>query len=267
MLPVAEKPLIQYAFEEAKEAGIERFIFITGRNKNSIENHFDINYELQNKLTINKKSEYLEKTNGWLPKAGEIVFLRQQETLGLGHAILCAEKFVGNEPFAVVLADELFYKKDINILKEMINIYENINEEANMLGTQEVEDRKDISKYGIIAPEIEFDKYFKINNIVEKPSLEEAPSNWSVAGRYIFSPTIFQYIKQTQIDSRNEIQITDAIKLSLKNHPTYAYKMVGERFDCGSVIGFLKANIAFSLYNEKTKEQTKLLIKQFYDNI
>ena len=160
MLPVAEKPLIQYAFEEARDAGIDKFVFVTGRNKNSIENHFDNNLELQAVLSENKKQEMLEKTIGWLPPAGQIAFTRQQKMLGLGHAILCAEKLVGNEPFAVVLADELFYKKGSNILKEMIDTYENMEEKANIVAIQDVEKEK-VSKYGRISIEKDFDKYVK----------------------------------------------------------------------------------------------------------
>ena len=264
MLPVAEKPLIQYAFEEAMNAGIERFIFITGRNKNSIEDHFDNNYELQSKLSSAKKEVMLEKTIGWLPPAGQIVFLRQQDTLGLGHAILCAEKFVGDEPFAVSLADELFYKKDSNILKEMINLYQNIEEKSNIVAIQKVENKNDVSKYGIVSEEKDFGNYIKINGMVEKPKVEEAPSELSLTGKYIFEPEIFEYIKKTKEGAGGEIQITDAMKAMLLDYSAYGYKIDGERFDCGSVMGYLKANIAFALANESTKENTEKLIKEFY---
>ncbi len=266
MLPVAEKPLIQYAFEEARDAGIDKFIFVTGRNKNSIENHFDNNFELQAVLSENKKQEMLEKTIGWLPPAGQIAFTRQQKMLGLGHAILCAEKLVGNEPFAVVLADELFYKKGSNILKEMIDIYENMEEKTNIVAIQEVEKEK-VSKYGIISIEKDFNNYVKINNMVEKPKVEEAPSNWSMTGKYIFEPEIFDYIKKIQPGAGGELQITDAMKLMLKDFSAYGYKLDGERFDCGSVNGYLKANIFFALNNEKTRENTIDLIKEFYSKI
>ncbi len=264
MLPVAEKPLIQYAFEEAMNAGIERFIFITGRNKNSIEDHFDNNYELQSKLSSAKKEVMLEKTIGWLPPAGQIVFLRQQDTLGLGHAILCAEKFVGDEPFAVSLADELFYKKNSNILKEMINLYQNIEEKSNIVAIQKVENKNDVSKYGIVSEEKDFGNYIKINGMVEKPKVEEAPSELSLTGKYIFEPEIFEYIKKTKEGAGGEIQITDAMKAMLLDYSAYGYKIDGERFDCGSVMGYLKANIAFALANESTKENTEKLIKEFY---
>lgn len=266
MLPVAEKPLIQYAFEEAKDAGIDKFIFVTGRNKNSIENHFDNNFELQAILSENKKEEMLQKTIGWLPPAGQIAFTRQQKMLGLGHAILCAEKLVGNEPFAVVLADELFYKEGSNILKEMIETYENMEEKANIVAIQEVEKEK-VSKYGIISIEKDFDKYIKLNGMVEKPKVEEAPSNWSITGKYIFEPEIFDYIRKIQPGAGGELQITDAMKLMLKDFSAYGYKMDGERFDCGSINGYLKANIFFALNNEKTRENTIDLIKEFCNKI
>jgi UTP--glucose-1-phosphate uridylyltransferase len=267
MLPVAEKPLIQYAFEEAKDAGIEKFIFITGRNKNSIENHFDNNFELQTILSDNKKNEMLEKTTGWLPPAGQIVFIRQQQTLGLGHAILCAEKFICNEPFAVTLADELFYKKNGNVLRDMIDIYEKINEKCNIVAIQKVTNKSDISKYGIVSPEKDFGDYLKINDMIEKPKLEEAPSDLSLSGKYIFEPEIFNYIKQTKSDINGEIQITDAIKKMLKDFNTYAYKIDCERFDCGSLSGYLRANISFALNNEKTKKETIKIIEEFYSKI
>ena len=266
MLPVAEKPLIQYAFEEAMGAGIERFIFITGRNKNSIENHFDSNFELETVLSGNKKEEMLKKTIGWLPPAGQIVFMRQQKALGLGHAILCAEHYVGNEPFAVSLADELFYKKDANILKDMIDIYEKIDEKCNLVAIQPVDANK-VSKYGIISPEKDFGNYLKIDNMVEKPKQEEAPSNLSLTGKYIFEPEIFSYIKRVEAGIGGEIQITDAMKKMLKDFSAYGYKIEGERFDCGSLEGYLKANIAFALNNEETREKTAKIIKEFYNKI
>ena len=267
MLPVAEKPLIQYAFEEAKNAGIERFIFFFFWNKNSIEDHFDNNYELQSKLSSAKKESMLQKTIGWLPPAGQIVFLRQQDTLGLGHAILCAEKFVGDEPFAVSLADELFYKKDTNILQNMINLYNSIDEKCNIVAIQKVENKNDVSKYGIVAEEKDFGEYIKIKNMVEKPKVEEAPSDLSITGKYIFEPEIFDYIKKIQPSTNGEIQVTDAMKNMLYTYSAYGYKINGERFDCGSVVGYLKANISFSLLNESIRSDVEKLLKDFNSKI
>ncbi|MDR0423709.1 MAG: UTP--glucose-1-phosphate uridylyltransferase GalU, partial [Rickettsiales bacterium] len=260
MLPVAEKPLIQYAFEEAVNAGIENFIFITGRHKDSIEYHFDNNYELQLKLSQANKNELLQKTVGWLPPAGNIFFTRQQDTRGLGHAVLCAKRIIKDEPFAVTLADELFY--NIDILKNMTDLYDKVG--GNILSVQEIE-KENVSKYGIVSPEKDFGDYCKINGMVEKPKVEEAPSNLSASGKYIFGPEIFDYLEKTKEGIGGEIQLTDAIKEMLKEHPTYAYRVKSERFDCGNILGYLKANIAFSLKNDKIKKDVELLIKGFYD--
>ncbi len=267
MLPVAEKPLIQYAFEEAINAGIEKFIFITGRNKNTIEDHFDNNYELQSKLTKARKEELLEKTVNWLPPAGQIIFTRQQDTLGLGHAVLCAEKIVGDEPFAVVLADELFYEKDSNILKNMIDLYESKDEKTNIVAVQKVKNKKDVSKYGIIDIAEDKGNYLKVKGMVEKPKVEEAPSDFSMVGKYIFEPDIFKYLKDIQPGVGGEIQLTDAIKETIKDYDNYALIANEERFDCGSLEGYLKANITFALDNEKTREKTKEIIKEFCEKI
>lgn len=267
MLPVAEKPLIQYAFEEAINAGIEKFIFITGRNKNTIEDHFDNNYELQSKLTKARKEELLEKTVNWLPPAGQIIFTRQQDTLGLGHAVLCAEKIVGDEPFAVILADELFYEKDSNILKNMIDLYESKDEKANVVAVQKVKNKKDVSKYGIIDIAENKGNYLKVKGMVEKPKVEEAPSDLSIVGKYIFEPDIFKYLKDIQPGVGGEIQLTDAIKETIKDYDNYALIANEERFDCGSLEGYLKANITFALDNEKTREKTKEIIKEFCEKI
>ena len=212
MLPVAEKPLVQYAFEEAMDAGIEKFIFVTGRNKNSIEDHFDNAFELQKTLDEKKKTEMLEKTIGWLPPAGQIVFLRQQKPLGLGHAVLCAEKFVGDEPFAVSLADDMIYGENENFLKKMIDLAE--NKDASVIGIAEVE-KKDVSKYGIIDPSDFDNNIYKIKSMVEKPAVEDAPSNLSILGRYVLKPEIFDFLKRTEKGSGDEIQLTDAMKSML----------------------------------------------------
>ena len=192
MLPVASKPLIQYAFEEAMKAGIEQFIFVTGRNKSTINNHFDYSYELQEELSKNDKNVELELTKGWLPEPGKIIFMRQQRPLGLGHAILCAKDVVGNEPCAVILADELLKCKD-GFLKEMVEYYDEF--ECNVIGVSEVE-KQDVRKYGVIVPEYSNNR-IKIKGMVEKPSPEEAPSNLSIVGRYILKPSIFKFLSHT----------------------------------------------------------------------
>ena len=264
MLPVAEKPLIQYAFEEALNAGIEKFIFVTGRNKNSIEDHFDNAFELQTTLDDKKKTEMLEKTIGWLPPAGQIVFLRQQKPMGLGHAVLCAEKFVGDEPFAVSLADDMNYKQNGNFLKDMIDIAE--EKDANIIGIGEVE-KKNVSRYGIIDFDSNDGDLYKIKNMVEKPSVEEAPSNLSNIGKYILKPEIFEYLKQTELGAGGEIQLTDAMKKMLQNDDFYGLKFNDRRFDCGSIIGYLEANIYYALQNEKIKDKVENIISNFYRDI
>lgn len=264
MLPVAEKPLIQYAFEEAKDAGIEKFIFITGRNKNSIEDHFDNSFELQTILNENKKKEMLKKTIDWLPSAGQIVFLRQQNPLGLGHAILCARKFVGDEPFAISLADEMCYSENKNFLKQMIDIAEEKN--INVIGIAEV-DKKNVYKYGIIDPLDDNGDLIKIKNMIEKPSIEKAPSNLSNIGKYILQPEIFNYLEKTRVDNNGEIQLTDAMSNMLNIFDFYGLKFKDERFDCGSVLGYLEANIYYALKNTTINNDVKNIINKFYKKI
>ena len=209
----------------------------------------------------------LEKTVNWLPPAGQIIFTRQQDTLGLGHAVLCAEKIVGDEPFAVILADELFYEKDSNILKNMIDLYESKNEKTNIVAVQKVKNKKDVSKYGIIDIAEDKGNYLKVKDMVEKPKVEEAPSDFSMVGKYIFEPEIFKYLKDVQPGVGGEIQLTDAIKETIKDYNNYAFIANEERFDCGSLEGYLKANITFALDNEKTREKTKEIIKEFCEKI
>ena len=263
MLPVAEKPLIQYAFEEALDAGIERFIFVTGRNKNSIEDHFDNAFELQVVLDEKKKKELLEKTIGWLPPAGQIVFLRQQKPLGLGHAILCAEHFVGNEPFAITLADEMTYDYSENFLKKMINLAESKN--SNVIGVAKTEKDK-LNKYGIINFSNKNNDIYKIINMVEKPDIDKAPSNLHIVGKYILKPEIFTFLKQTTVGTGGEIQLTDAMAKMLLEQDFYGLEFKKELFDCGSILGYLSANIFYSFKNEKIKNDVKKIIEYYYNN-
>jgi len=250
MLPVASKPLIQYAFEEAVNAGIEQFIFITGRNKSAINNHFDYSYELQQELSNKEKNIELDLTKGWLPEPGKIVFIRQQKPLGLGHAILCAKDIVGDEPCAVVLADEMF-KHPGGFLKEMVEYYNKVG--GNIIGVAPVES-EDTHKYGIIAPEYSGDQVL-IKGMVEKPSADKAPSNLSIAGRYILQPRIFEFLAHTSAGKNDEIQLTDAMGEMLKDETFHALPFKGQRFDCGSQEGFLEANISYSLDNKSIAQE------------
>lgn len=260
MLPVYNKPLIQYAFEEAQNAGIEQFIFVTGRNKNTISNHFDHAYELQHVLSEKSKHMELDLTQNWLPKAGNIAFVRQQNPLGLGHAIYCARNFIGNEAFAVILADELLNNYKDGFLKEMIAEYEDINDKVNMIAVSEVE--KKLSKnYGMISYK-QNEKLLKITDMIEKPEEHEAPSNLAIIGRYILQADIFTYLAEEKIGSGGEIQLTDAMRALLTKQSFYAQKFMGKRFDCGSPNGLLEANISYGLDYEK--ENVRKIIGKYY---
>jgi UTP--glucose-1-phosphate uridylyltransferase len=261
MLPIANKPIIQYAFEEARDAGIEKFIFITGRNKAAINNHFDHAYELESKLDESNKAKELEQVMSWMPEAGKIAFVRQQKPLGLGHAVWCARDFIGDEPFVVILADEMMMQsknRKRNFLGEMIDFYESKNEKASVIAVGEIEN-KDSTKYGIIKN----DGAEKVVDMVEKPKPEVAPSNFAITGRYILQPEIFQYLEKFQLGSGGEIQLTDAMKEMCKSFPFY-YKKIDElRFDCGNVLGYLEANIAFALQDETISDDVKQILKKY----
>ncbi len=243
MLPVVDKPIIQYAFEEALEAGIEMFIFITGRNKNIISNHFDHVFELQRVLSDKEKKDLLSKVKDWLPKAGQIAFIRQQEPLGLGHAVYCAKNFIGDEPFAILLADEMFLSKK-PVLKQMIELYQET--EGNIVAIGEIPP-KDSTKYGVVSVKKKYKKYVEIDSMVEKPNPKDAPSNLAIAGRYILQPEIFSYLNKTSKGSGGEIQLTDAMSEMLKKQRFFGHMYEGRRYDCGDKEGFIEANLAFAL--------------------
>ncbi|MES2677538.1 MAG: UTP--glucose-1-phosphate uridylyltransferase GalU [Pseudomonadota bacterium] len=258
MLPIANKPLIQYAFEEARNAGIEEFIFVTGRNKNAINNHFDHAYELESALDEKGKETELKQVMDWLPSAGQIAFVRQQQPLGLGHAVWCARNFIGNEPFVVILADEMILDKT-NFLKSMIDL-QNQNEANSSVISVAPVDKNDVYKYGIIEAEKNSQK---IIDMVEKPAPDQAPSNLAINGRYILQPQIFDYLAKCQKGSGGEIQLTDAMRLMAKDFPFYYQTYNGVRFDCGNVLGYLEANIAFALENPKIKNEVLKIINKY----
>lgn len=262
MMPIANKPLIQYAFEEARDAGIEKFVFITGRNKNAINNHFDHAYELESKLDENNKSTELSQVVGWMPEAGQIAFVRQQKPLGLGHAIWCARNFIAqDESFVVILADEMLQSKSQNsenFLKKMINFYYQQPAKSSVVAVDEI-DIEDAKKYGIVA--VEGDK--KIIDMVEKPDPKNAPSRLAITGRYILQPQIFDYLSKFEVGSGGEIQLTDAMRNMCRDYPFFYKKIDEQRFDCGNVIGYLEANIAFALDNSQIKEQVKKILKKY----
>ena len=257
MLPVLNKPIIQYAFEEAKRAGIEEFIFITGRNKNAINNHFDHAYELESNLSSKNKNSELKNITGWLPQAGQIAFIRQQKPLGLGHAIWCARNFIKNEPFAVILADEMILDQG-SFLQSMINLYQDKGEKANIISVNQV-DKSEVHKYGIV----ETDNNNKILNMVEKPSIQNAASNLAINGRYILQPEIFRYLEKQKAGSGGEIQLTDAMVSMAKDLPFYTKEYKGQRFDCGSMIGYVEANIAYGLKDPIIKDRLSNILKKY----
>jgi UTP--glucose-1-phosphate uridylyltransferase len=259
MLPVASKPLIQHVFEEAKAAGIEEFIFITGRNKNAISNHFDNSYELETILNEKDKQEQLALAKSWLPSAGHIAFVRQQNPLGLGHAVWCARNFIKNEPFAVLLADEMLLTPG-GFLKQMNELYQKVG--GNIVAVADVE-KHQTSNYGIIAAESDDNNIIKIKNMVEKPLPKDAPSNISMTGRYILQPEIFDYLSESRVGVNGEIQLTDAMQKMLLTNDFHGLRCTDRRFDCGNELGFLEANIAYSLENNNNKKQIIEMLK-FY---
>ena len=240
MLPIVDKPLIQYAVEEAANAGIEQFIFVTSRGKSAIENHFDHSFELENNLLAKGKRQTLASAQEMLKIPGSYAYVRQQEPAGLGHAIWCARHLIQNESFAVILADDLIFGQSTT--KEMIKNYTS----GNMVAVMEV-DKQKVSSYGIVKVDNNDKDLMQINQMVEKPSLENAPSNLAIIGRYILDHTIFDILEKQERGASQEIQLTDAISSQLDKVPCLGYRIKNERFDCGSKLGFLQANISFAL--------------------
>jgi len=260
MLPVVDKPLIQYAAEEAVAAGIDTLIFVTGRNKRSIEDHFDTAYELERELEAKQKTKMLEVLRSILPKHVNCVFIRQSEALGLGHAVLCARPVVNDEPFAVILADDLINFNEKPCLSQMVDLFN--FQHCSILGTQQVP-MEDISSYGVVDGVALKPDLMEVSGIVEKPSAEDAPSNVAVVGRYILTPAIFNLLEKTQRGAGNEIQLTDAIAELLKEQRVLAYNFKGRRFDCGSKLGYLKAQVEFALEHEEVGED----FREFLDSL
>jgi len=257
MLPIIDKPLIEYAVEEAVDAGIEEIIFITSHTKIAIENHFDTNFELEEKLNQNNKHEYIELINPKKFKNIRFTYVRQKSQKGLGDAISHASHLIKDESFAVILADDLIFS-DESCLQQLIKIHENTK--ASVIGVNEVE-LEDISKYGVIDPIFEDDK-ITIKNIIEKPKTSDAPSNLAVVGRYILNNNIFKYLDEIKEDASNEIQLTDAIKLMLEDYEISACKYKGIKFDCGSKKGFVAATVFKGLNDENIKKTINELIEK-----
>ena len=258
MLSIVDKPLIQYATEEAVNAGIEILIFITGRNKVSIPNHFDKAYEIETELERKNKRKELELVQNILPSNVKCIYIRQNQALGLGHAVLCAKPAVGNNPFAVVLADDMILSKKEGCLKQMVEKYKEV--QSSILAVEKVE-KENLHKYGIIEGTKNNSSDWELSNIIEKPNNDDAPSNMGVVGRYILKPSIFNILETTQKGAGDEIQLTDAIAMQILKEKVYAYEFEGKRFDCGNKFGFMKATIEYGLNHEEIAPKLKEYLK------
>ncbi len=242
MMPLVDKPLIQYVVEEAIDAGIEEVIMITGRGKNAIEDHFDISFELEHSLKGKNQSKMLEEVQR-ISNLVDFWYIRQKEPLGLGHAILRTKDLIGNEPFAVLLGDDIIHS-DVPTIKQLMNIHEKYN--ASVIAVEKV-DKKDISGYGVIEPKKLDERVYQIMDMVEKPSPQDAPSDLAIIGRYILTPEIFTALEKTVPDKSGEIQLTYGLRHLLKQQVVYAYQFEGKRYDAGNKLGFLKATVEFAL--------------------
>lgn len=257
MLPIVDKPTLQYIVEEAVNSGIEEILIITGRNKKSIEDHFDRSVELELELEKKQKKEMLELVRH-ISNMVNIYFIRQKEPKGLGHAIYCAKSFVGEEPFAVLLGDDIVYHESRPCLSQLIECYEKY--ESSVLGVQKVE-KDQVQKYGIVDIEEMLDGACKVRGLVEKPAKEEAPSNVAILGRYIITPKIFDLLEHAETGAGGEIQLTDALIKLGKEEDIYAYEFEGKRYDIGDKLGFLQANVEYALRDTTLKDDFMSYLK------
>lgn len=249
MLPIVDKPTIQYIVEEAVASGIEDILIITGRNKRAIEDHFDKSLELEAQLADKQKSDLLKMVKH-IGNMVDIHYVRQKEPLGLGHAIYCARKFIGDEAFAVLLGDDIV-ESQTPCLKQLMNVYNEYR--YSVLAVQKVSE-KDVSKYGIISANNVKDNIYRVNDLVEKPKVEDAPSNLAVMGRYIISPRVFEFLERTEPGAGGEIQLTDALKLLCSCEAIFALEFEGKRYDVGDKLGYLKATVEFALKRDDLSE-------------
>jgi UTP--glucose-1-phosphate uridylyltransferase len=262
MLPIVDKPTIQYIIEEAIESGIEEILIITGRNKKCIEDHFDKSVELEMELEKNNKTELLGLVKD-ISDMVDIYYIRQKEPKGLGHAINCAKAFVGDEPFAILLGDDIVYNEETPCLKQLINCFEEY--QTSILGVQTVEP-ENVSKYGIVdGIQIE-DRVCKVKSLVEKPNVNEAPSNTAILGRYIVTPEIFEILDRTKPGKGNEIQLTDALLELIKVEAMYAYNFEGKRYDVGDKLGYLQATVEYALRKPELKDDFIEYLKTIVNN-
>ena len=264
MLTVVDKPLIQYAVEEAVAAGIDTMIFITSRSKNAIMDHFDKAYELETELEAKNKTELLKILKDTVPPNVSFVFIRQAEALGLGHAVYCARPVIGDEPFAVILADDMVEDGDRGCMAQMVALYD--EKQSSVLGVERV-NPADTGSYGIVKTPDTAEKYAPIEVIVEKPKPADAPSNLAVVGRYILTPAIFDKLEHTGRGAGGEIQLTDGIADLLKDETVLAYEFEGTRYDCGSKLGFLIANVELALLHPELKDDFSAYLKELNKKI
>ncbi len=260
MMPIVDKPLIQYAAEEAIAAGIKELIFVTSSTKRAIEDHFDKNDALETELEKRQKYDLLETVRDVLPKGVVCIYVRQPEALGLGHAVLCAREVVGNNPFAVILADDLIDGGDMGCLTQMVQQYS--VHQSSILGVQRVA-AEDTDKYGMVKIEDQDGATARVTKIVEKPSPAQAPSNLAVVGRYILSPRIFEFLEHTKKGAGGEIQLTDAIADLMLQEQVMAYQFKGRRYDCGSKLGYLEATVEYALKHPELKDSFLAYLRSY----
>ncbi|RQR66500.1 UTP--glucose-1-phosphate uridylyltransferase [Burkholderia sp. Bp9002] len=257
MLPVVDKPLIQYAVEEAINAGITEMIFVTGRSKRAIEDHFDKSYEIEAELEARGKEKLLELVRGIKPSHVNCFYVRQPEALGLGHAVLCAEKLVHGEPFAVILADDLLHGEQ-PVLKQLVDVFNHYH--SSVIGVETIA-REDSRSYGVVEGREWEEDIIKLSGIIEKPAPEDAPSNLGVVGRYVFMPTLFDHLRKIKPGAGGELQLTDAVQSLLAHEQVLAYRYYGTRFDCGSKIGYLKATVELALQHPEVSREFEAYLR------
>lgn len=258
MLPIVDKPLIQYAVEEAIAAGIKEMIFVTSSAKRAIEDHFDKNYELECELEKKGKTELLELVRNILPTGVSCAYVRQPEALGLGHAVLCARPLIGDEPFAVILADDLIDGSGLGAMAQMTQAYK--SHRCSLLGVEEVS-AEDTDKYGIVKTSVMDERLSRVERIVEKPKPVDAPSTLAVVGRYVLAPRIFDFLEKTERGAGGEIQLTDAIAALLQEEQVLAYRFSGRRYDCGSKLGYLEATVEYALKHPELSDEFRQYLK------
>jgi UTP--glucose-1-phosphate uridylyltransferase len=258
MLPVVDKPLIQYAVEEARDAGIEEFVFVTGRAKSAIEDHFDHSFELEQTLRERQATDALQSVLDWMPAPGHISYTRQQQPLGLGHAVWCARNFIADEPFAVLLADDLILAKP-GCLRQMVEHHRRVG--GNLVAVEEIPSEQTRS-YGILDVERDEGQLVRARGLVEKPAPEKAPSTLGIIGRYILEPIVLTVLEHQGRGAGNEIQLTDAMAKTIGLIPFHGIRFEGRRFDCGSKVGYLEANLAYALNRDDLRDRVVTMLER-----